>query len=81
MCTEEQWYAAQAAYLDRELPVRLVFSLCADGGLLCEGCVKSEHERIADVDPGCPDDDQWRILGVQYAENGDRCDHCGRVVS
>lgn len=53
--------------------------VCADSGFLCSDCVKNEHERIAEVDPECPDDDEWRIIGQQEAADGDECSHCYRV--
>lgn len=74
------WRAAQVAYhQQQEPPKRLAINVCADGGLLCEDCVKNEAERIADVDPRCPDDDQWRVIGQQEVTFGDRCDQCGKV--
>ena len=76
------WRDAQATYYRRQkAPTGPMVNLCADGGFLCAACVESEKERIADVDPDCPDDDQWRILGKQYAEDDDTCSHCGRTIT
>lgn len=55
-------------------------NVCADGGLLCDQCVYDERDRIDDVDPQCPDDDQWRIIGQQKSTGVERCDHCGRTI-
>lgn len=30
--------------------------------------------------PSCPDDNQWRIIGVQPVEGHERCDHCGHLI-
>jgi hypothetical protein len=57
-----------------------IMSVCADGGMLCPSCVIDEATRIADVDPTCPDDDQWRIIGTQPATSGDSCDHCNELA-
>lgn len=54
--------------------------VCADGGLLCSQCVHNERERIDDVDPQCPDDDQWRIIGQQESTGTELCDHCGQTI-
>ncbi len=55
-------------------------NVCADGGLFCRACALSESVRLADVDPTCPDDDQWRIIGTQFVAVFARCDHCGHLV-
>jgi hypothetical protein len=55
-------------------------NLCADGRYLCYYCAICESERLADVDPQCPDDDQWRIIGAQSVQTYDRCDHCGHLI-
>lgn len=57
-------------------------NVCADGGYLCDQCVIDERQRISEVDPECPDDDQWRIIGRREvnSSNGEICDHCSRKI-
>lgn len=55
-------------------------NVCADSGLLCRSCAIQERDRLADVDPACPDDDQWRIVGTQLVDSHLRCDHCGHLI-
>ncbi len=55
-------------------------NVCADGGFLCRACALFESARLADVDSDCPDDDQWRIIGVQPVDGHERCDHCGHLI-
>lgn len=55
-------------------------NVCADGGYLCFHCATSERARLFDVDPSCPDDDQWRVIGVRPIETHERCDHCSHLI-
>ena len=54
----------------------------ADMGTLCPSCANGENgSRSADtdIDPGCPDDDQWRIVAYNLFLEGENvdCEHCG----
>lgn len=55
-------------------------NICADGGLLCRTCALTESDCLAKVDPKCPDDDQWRIIGTTLVETHARCDNCGHLI-
>lgn len=58
--------------------------ITGDGGRLCVACANGENGSRA-ADPDVRDvaladaDPQWRIIGAQTADPGDRCDHCGRA--
>lgn len=62
---------------------------CADGGILCPECVNTVAPKQNTLDPECPDDSQWLVVDVSYAEDlpdegeGERCccDHCGKKMN
>lgn len=58
--------------------------LCADGGTLCPACANGENGSLASesLDPDCPDDNQWRLVGQDIHYEGEPivCDHCGASV-
>lgn len=55
-----------------------ILYLAADGGVLCAACVN--NVRPTDLDPDCPDDAQWMLVGYDLLYEGPlgSCDHCGR---
>ena len=60
-----------------------VFYLVADNGVLCADCANTERSAdTANLDPHCPDDDQWRIVaaGVNYEDSQLYCDHCNERI-
>lgn len=59
-----------------------LFYLTADEGCLCPSCVNENLKRILECDEECPDDDQWRIVGVEinYENENLPCDHCGKNI-
>jgi hypothetical protein len=63
-------------------------AVMADGGLMCIPCASGENGsdagtaqwspgRRAKLDPNCPDDTQWVIIGIQGCRGLGPCDHCG----
>ena len=58
--------------------------IVADGGTLCPACANGENgSQAADaIDPQCPDDKQWRVIGfsIHYEGPPEICDHCGTEV-
>lgn len=55
----------------------------ADGGLLCGACACGYNGAelvLSDLDPDCPDDVQWIIIGSQPADNSDTCAHCSKPI-
>jgi len=48
----------------------------ADGGELCPECARGNASE--DLDPECPDNDQWRLIGQDVHWEGPpiQCDHC-----
>lgn len=55
-------------------PIRLLVYRTADGGSLCPWCANSD----ASTRPGT--DSQWLIVGADFAEGPELCDHCGDSV-
>lgn len=55
-----------------------ILYLAAGGGLLCAACVNDARPRA--LDPDCPDDAPWRVIGYDDLFQGppESCDHCGR---
>ncbi len=55
------------------------WGLCADGGLLCPTCADGGNGSLAatELDPECPDDDQWRIVERGEVHENAECAHCG----
>ena len=63
------------------------WAIAADGGYLCGDCVTAEASRIAEANygnyhtDGSPDDEQWRIVGVQPMRRDEQCQHCWTLSS
>ena len=54
------------------------YAITDDGGVLCSGCAKAEHDRIHDAIPG----DGFYLLGVTVNwDDAMTCDHCGSVIA
>jgi hypothetical protein len=55
-----------------------------DGGFLCVACANGGNgSRAGDIlDPSCPDDDQWRVVGGMESDGSERfmCAHCQRQI-
>ena len=74
--TRALWVAACAI---REQPADYMpWGQCADGGCLCPECRRDELSRLTDVDPECPDDRQWLIVGEDWDGEG-QCSHCDKT--
>ena len=71
-----------------EIPVRTwpggypVYSMTADGGILCGGpeCANGPESKAAEAE--CPDDNQWLVVAVDIHWEGEPliCDHCGAAI-
>lgn len=58
------------------------YAVVADGGCLCHKCMTTEHERLSTVEAECPDDDQWRVIGldINWEDTELTCDHCNAKI-
>jgi hypothetical protein len=60
-----------------------VHYITADGGRLCVTCANGgngSRAADADIDPTCPDDRQWHVIGAQTEPEPHACDHCARLI-
>lgn len=57
--------------------------IATDGQPLCIQCAMGRNDsrvpEVMTIASDCPDDKQWQIIGVQDANSGDFCAHCGDV--
>lgn len=62
-----------------------VYYVSADGGCLCVTCANGGNGSRAadkDLDPLCPDDHRWRVIGAAANKWNEpiQCGHCGRAI-
>lgn len=61
-----------------------IIYVMADGGIICPDCANGKNGSIASdkLDPDCPDDRQWHIVGmdVHYEGAPETCAHCNAQI-
>jgi hypothetical protein len=62
-----------------------IYYLAADNGCFCPDCANGKNGSLCQfptLDPECPDDRQWRIVGQDVHWEGEPiiCDNCGAAI-
>jgi hypothetical protein len=59
-----------------------IYYLAADNGTMCPKCANSTDCNRPDLDPECPDDDQWRIVayGIHWEGAPIICANCNSEI-
>jgi hypothetical protein len=59
-----------------------IFYLTADNGVMCPDCANGDRSSAPDLDPECPDDDQWRIIAAEcnWEDPDLYCENCNNRI-
>ena len=74
-------FSDSADILPRDPSGNPVAYVCADGGMLCAGCVRENLSLVNGADSDTIDGRQWAVIGALRPSPSAQCDNCYRRIS